>query len=121
MIIDTLTVPDMPWINEYSWHSRAANAQYASSGALIVEVAQRQVGRPIVLQDDMLTRATVNALVAHAEATPGEFGIKLGDGREFTVMWDFAAGPISAEPLQNETDPDSTSLLMGVTLRFMTI
>jgi len=37
------------------------------------------------------------------------------------VMWDFAAGPISAEPLQAETDPDNTSFLMGVTLRFMTI
>lgn len=121
MIIDTLTVPDMPWINEYSWHSRIAYTEYASSGAPIVEVSQRKAGRPIVLQDDMLTRATVNALVAHAEVTSGEFDITLGDGRSFTVMWDFAAGPISAEPLQNETDPDSTSLLIGVTLRFITI
>jgi hypothetical protein len=121
MIIDTITVPDMPWTNEYSYSSRVANSQYAGSGALLVEVAQRQAGRPIILQDDMLTRAQVDELVAHSELTPGNFTITLGDARVFTVMWDYSNPPITATPLIDETDPDQNSLLMAVTLRFITI
>lgn len=121
MIIDTITVPDMPWTNEYSYSSRVATTQYAGSGALLVEVAQKQAGRPIVLADDMLTRAQVNQLVAHSEATPTSFDITLGDGRTFTVMWDYSAAPITATPLMDEVDPDDASLLMAVTLRFLTV
>lgn len=120
MIIDTLTVPDMPWVNEYGYSSRVANIQYAGSGAMLVEVAQMQAGRPIVLQDDMLTRDIVNQLIDHAEATPGSFEITLGDLRTFTVMWDYSAAPITATPLMDEVDPDDDSLLMAVTLRFIT-
>ncbi|MEE2025027.1 hypothetical protein [Alkalimonas mucilaginosa] len=121
MIIDTITMPDMPWVNEYSWSSRVANTQYASSGALMVEVAQRQAGRSIVLQEDLITRELVNALVTHAEETPGEFQITLGDGRTFTVMWDYSNQPVAATPLQDEVDPDNDSYLMAVTLRFITV
>ncbi|MEW5683022.1 MAG: hypothetical protein AB1780_11625 [Pseudomonadota bacterium] len=121
MIIDTITVPDMPWTNEYSYSSRVASTQYAGSGALLVEVAQKQAGRPIVLQDDMLTRAEVNQLLAHSEATPGSFDITLGDGRSFTVMWDYSNAPVTATPLLDEVDPDNDSLLMAVTLRFITV
>lgn len=121
MIIDTITMPDMPWVNEYNWSSRVANTQYASSGALIVEIAQRQAGRSIVLQDDLLTRELVNELVSHAEETPGEFEITLGDGRSFSVMWDYSNQPVSATPLQDEVDPNNDSLLMAVTLRFITV
>lgn len=121
MIIDTITVPDMPWVNEYGYSSRVANTQYAGSGALLVEVAQKQAGRPIVLQDDMLTRAQVNQLVAHSEAIPTSFDITLGDGRTFNVMWDYSAAPITATPLMDEVDPDDASLLMAVTLRFITV
>ena len=121
MIIDTIIVPDMPWINEYSYSSRVANTQYAGSGALLVEVAKKQAGRPIVLADDMLTRAVVNELVTHSEATPGSFNITLADARTFTVMWDYSAAPITATPLMDEVDPDNASLLMAVTLRFITV
>ncbi|MCD1597861.1 hypothetical protein [Rheinheimera aquimaris] len=121
MMIDTINVPDMPWINEYSYSSRVAAKQYAGNGALLVEVAQKQAGRPIVLQDDLLTRAQVNELVAHSEATPGNFDITLGDGRSFTVMWDYDPAPITATPLLDEVDPDNNSLLMAVTFRFITV
>ncbi|WP_037054508.1 hypothetical protein [Rheinheimera baltica] len=121
MMIDTIPVPDMPWTNEYTWSSWVATTQYAGSGALLVEPAQKQAGRPIVLQEDLLTREVVNQLLAHSEATLGSFNITLGDARTFTVMWDYSAPPVTATPLLDEVDPDNNSLLMAVTLRFITV
>ena len=114
MMIDDINVPDMPWINEYAYSSRVANIEYAGSGAPLIEVAQKQAGRPIVLADDLLTRQQVNELLAHSEATPTGFIITLGDGRSFSVMWDYSAAPITATPLMDEVDPDDASLLMAV-------
>lgn len=111
----------MPWINEYNWSSWVMAKEYAGSGALLIEPAQKQAGRPIVLQDDLLTRAKVNELVAHSEAMPTSFDITLGDGRSFTVMWDYDTAPVTATPLLDEVDPDNNSLLMAVTLRFITV
>ncbi len=67
----TLTLPDdLLWADEHAWTPAVASTTYLITGALLVQSATRQAGRPITLvgPSDMawVTRATVAALHAWA-------------------------------------------------------
>jgi hypothetical protein len=71
-----LTLPDdLDWTDEYTWQQVEQSAEYALTGALVVESAAKQAGRPITLQgaDDRawISRATLDQLRAWA-STPGQ-------------------------------------------------
>lgn len=71
----TLTLPpDLDWTDEYAWAPVVQEANYSLTGALVVESATRQTGRPITLEGDddraWVTRATLDTLRAWA-AQPG--------------------------------------------------
>ncbi|MGD7412717.1 hypothetical protein ACQCRK_26175, partial [Ralstonia pseudosolanacearum] len=66
-----LALPDdLLWTDEHAWTPAVAAVSYLLTGALLVESAARQKGRPITLVGaaDMawVTRATVNTLYAWA-------------------------------------------------------
>lgn len=65
----TLTLPDdLDWVDEFTWQPVEQSAEYALTGALVVESAAKQSGRPITLEgaDDRawMTRATLAQLQA---------------------------------------------------------
>jgi len=87
-----LALPDdLLWADEHAWTPAVASMSYLVTGALLVQSAVRQAGRPITLAGaiDMawVTRATVATLHEWAgaplSASSGRFELTLADGRVF--------------------------------------
>ena len=98
---------DLLWTDEHAWTPAVASTSYLITGALLIQSATRQAGRPITLVGaaDMawVTRATVEQLHAWASipvgATTGRLALTLADGRPFTVAFRHAETPIESEPV----------------------
>ncbi len=119
---------DLLWADEHAWSPAVANASYLITGALLIQSATRQAGRPITLvgAPDMawVTRATVEQLrtwaaLAVSEAS-GRFELALADGRVFTVAFRHAETAIEAEPVMGIPARASTDFYR-LTLRFLEI
>ncbi len=124
-----LTLPDdLLWSDEHAWSPAVASVSYLITGALLVQSAVRQTGRPITLTGlaDMawVTRSVLGALYDWAalplsEAT-GRFELTLSDARVFAVGFRHADGAIEAEPVTGfpaRSDDD----FYRVTLKLMQI
>ncbi|QTD44968.1 hypothetical protein [Ottowia testudinis] len=104
----TLLLPDdLLWSDEHAWTPAVASTSYLITGALLIQSAARQAGRPITLVGpaDMawVTRATVEQLrlwaaVPVSNAT-GRFTLTLTDARSFTVAFRHTETTIEAEPV----------------------
>ncbi|QNM94898.1 hypothetical protein [Chitinimonas koreensis] len=115
--LDSLTLPDLVWLDEHDWRPVAQTETRSLSGALIVETGTMTGGRPITLAGAdnyaLTTRSVVDQLRAMA-AEPGRvLHLTLADGRAFDVL--FAADGIQARPLRlrvayQATDPYSLTL-----------
>jgi hypothetical protein len=124
-----LTLPDdLLWSDEHAWSPAVANASYLITGALLIQSATRQAGRPITLvgAPDMawVTRAAVEQLRAWAaipvDATAGRFQLTFADSRVFTVAFRHAETTIEAEPVLG-FPARSESDFYRLTLRLMEI
>jgi len=117
---------DLLWADEHAWSSAVASATYLLTGALLVQSATRQAGRPITLvgPPDMawVTRATVNQLhswaAAPLAASSGRFALTLRDARVFTVGFRHAETAIEAEPVLGFAAQADTDYYR-ITLRLM--
>ncbi len=98
---------DLLWTDEHAWSPAVTAVSYLLTGALLVQSATKQAGRPITLvgSADMawVTRATLNTLYAWAAAplaaSTGRFELMFRDGRVFTVAFRHADTAIDAEPV----------------------
>ncbi|ALF90945.1 hypothetical protein [Ralstonia solanacearum] len=120
-----LVLPDdLLWADEHAWTPAVAAVSYLLTGALLVESAARQKGRPITLVGaaDMawVSRTSVNRLYAWA-ADPGrQFELTLTDGRTFTVAFRHHETAIEAEPVMGFPARRDTDFYR-LTLRLMEI
>jgi hypothetical protein len=122
-----LTLPDdLLWTDEHAWTPAVASVSYLLTGALLVQSATRQAGRPITLVGavDMawVTRAVISTLYDWAAVPLGEssgrFELTFSDGRVFTVAFRHADTALEAEPVLGfpaRSDADFYRL----TLRFL--
>lgn len=118
-----VTLPgDLRWSDEFTWSPVARSQEYGLTGALIIDEASRQAGRPITLEAKnesagyiWLARSVVDALRALA-ATPGWTGtLTLEDARTFAVA--FRGDGVIAEPVRHITPPVANDpYLLTVTL-----
>ena len=98
LTLGALTLPQgLRWADEFDWSPLAQQAtEYSLTGALIVQQAVKQAGRPITLEGGRefawLTRTEVAALKALLDAGE-EMTLTLHDARTFTVL------PAGDEPL----------------------
>ncbi|MCA3253888.1 MAG: hypothetical protein ING49_19475 [Rubrivivax sp.] len=117
---------DLLWTDEHAWTPAVASMSYLVTGALLVQSAVRQAGRPITLAGaiDMawVTRATVAALYGWAVVplgvSSGRFELTLPDSRVFAVAFRHGETPVEAEPVAGfpaRSDDDFYRL----TLRFL--
>lgn len=118
--------PGCMWTDEFEWSPLETAKEYGLTGALIVDVAERQNGRPITLEasDEKgwlgMTRAKLKSLYALAAVPNATYPLILADGREFTVMFRPGEAPISARPLANrENPPDDWPYI--ITLRLIEV
>ena len=104
----SLTLPDdLLWSDEHSWSPAVSSVSYLLNGALLVQSALRQAGRPITLVGavDMawVTRAVVGQLHDWASeplsSTAGRFTLTLADGRALRVAFRHGETAIESEPV----------------------
>lgn len=125
MIIDSglnqIVLPDDFERTDAYYTGYVLSKQYAGSGALIIEMAQQQAGEPITLNSGnfWIKKSQVDALLAHAKLGLASFNITLPDETEHTVMWDYSAEAITAQPLRRETYPTADSNMVNVQLKFI--
>ena len=98
-----VTLPDaLSWADEYTYSPVQQTKTYTTTGALLIEEAARQTGRPITLEGEQdrtwCTRALVDQLRAWA-ATPGLVLSLLLRGTLRNVMFDHEKGALQGLPV----------------------
>ncbi|GAB4407152.1 MAG: hypothetical protein OHK0048_27190 [Rhodoferax sp.] len=119
---------DLLWADEHTWSPAVASTSYLITGALLIQSATRQAGRPITLvgAPDMawVTRATLERLRAWAAEpvsdTSGRFELAFIDGRVMTVAFRHQDTAIEAEPVLG-IPARSGNDFYRLTLRFLEI
>ena len=119
---------DLLWADEHAWSPAVASTSYLITGALLIQSATRQAGRPITLvgAPDMawVTRAAIEQLRAWAAipvgGNTGRFELTFADGRVFTVAFRHQEVAIEAEPVMGFPARASTDFYR-LTLRFLEI
>ena len=124
-----LALPDdLLWTDEHAWTPAVASVSYLLNGALLVQSATRQAGRPITLVGaaDMawVTRSVVSILYDWAtvplSSDGGRFELTLADARAFTVAFRHADTCVEAEPVKG-FPARSESDFYRLTLRLMAL
>lgn len=100
--LGTVQLPrGMVWIDELDYSPVQKELAHSTTGALLVDVATHQAGRPITLQaeDDAgwIPRSVLLDLHALALDATAQHQLQMADGRTFAVI--FAQDAISARPL----------------------
>lgn len=127
-ITDTTTTLDLPpdlfWADEFTWSPVEQSADFALDGAVIVQTATRQAGRPITLQSGSefawLRRDVLDQLRAWANNAGQELTLTIR-GAPRTVIFRHQDAPVieaemvlyHAAPTE-ETDYTATIRLMEV-------
>ncbi|WP_435105561.1 hypothetical protein [Arhodomonas sp. AD133] len=104
-----ITLPDnVHWPDEPAWTPTLRETTPTLTGATIVDVWQRQTGRPITLVGLWVPRSLVEQLWA-LEADPASepMTLTLPGGRSFSVLWrqESGAPAVQARPLWDDA-PD---------------
>ena len=112
--LSTVTLPQgLRWADEFDWTPVTQTTSYSLTGALIVEQAEKQAGRPITLVGGKewawLTRAEVASLKALLDAGDA-LTLTLHDNRTFAVR---PAGDtplkVTALPIVKDSGPANPS------------
>ncbi len=119
---------DLLWSDEHAWSPTVASTSYLITGALLIQSATRQAGRPITLvgAPDMawVTRATLEQLRAWAalaiSSATGRFLLTFSDGRSYAVAFRHSESAIEAEPVLGIPARADTDFYR-LTLRFLEI
>jgi len=119
---------DLLWSDEHAWTPAVASVSYLITGALLVQSATRQAGRPITLTGalDMawVPRSAIATLHDWAAVplaiSSGRFELTFVDARVFTVAFRHAETAVEAEPVLG-FPARSESDFYRLTLRLMEI
>lgn len=120
----SISIPDdLTWTDEFSWKPAVQSIERTLTGAMILQQAAKQGGRPITLTGDettgWVTRNIVEALYAAGEAA-GQAMVLTLRGVPHNVVADQENGLITASPVVDYSDPLSTDNY-AVTLRFLKV
>lgn len=126
LTVDTTTVnlnPDLFWEDEHNWHPVEQSAERTLTGDLIVQVAQRNAGRPITLrpEDDSSAATSLADLqqLRNWAAVPGQAMTLILRGVSRSVMFRHHDGlAIEARPWVHRSDVQTGDWYL-VTYRFM--
>lgn len=112
------------WTDEFGWQTVTQAVEYSLSGALIVDSATRQAGRPITLappdeETGLLTRPVLAQLQAWAD-TPGQALTLDLRGTPYSVLFRHQDGAIDGRAIAHPDHPEAGAYVLA-TLRFMEI
>lgn len=115
----------LDWTDEFGWSPVDQATTYSTTGALLVDVAVKQAGRPITLVGTetaaWIDRALCETLQAWAAVPGARLNLTLR-GQMYQVLFDHGAGGFSARPIHQLEDGEITSELLYLpTFRFITV
>ena len=115
----------LDWQDEFSWSPVDQATSYSTTGALLVDVALKQAGRPLTLigteTDAWITRALCSTLQAWAELPGIQLTLVLR-GQPRQVMFDHAKGGFTGKPVFKLQDGEQTlDQLYLPTFRFIEV
>lgn len=115
----------LDWQDEFSWSPVDQATSYSTTGALLVDVALKQAGRPLTLigteTDAWITRALCSTLQAWAELPGIQLTLVLR-GQPRQVMFDHAKGGFTGQPVFKLQDgEESNEQLYLPTFRFIEV
>lgn len=122
----TLDINDrLDWTDEFEWSPVDQASAYSTTGALLIDVAVKQSGRPITLVGTdtkaWIERTDCITLQTWAALPGAEFVLTLR-GITRNVIFDHAKGGFSAHPIWKLLDGEITSDLVYLpTFRFLEI
>lgn len=115
---------DLRWSNEFDWNPVEQSKQRTLTGGLVISVAARTIGRPIVLApEDDGSAWTPRAVLEQARAwaaVPGQQMTLSLRGVDHTVIFDHEAGALDARTVAHFNDVVSTDWY-HVSYRFMEV
>ena len=125
----TLALSDrLIWSDEYEWSAVAQSTVYSTNGAMLVDVAVMQAGRPITLDgtdtNAWLSRSTCDALHAWAAVPAAVFTLVLrGVSRQVIFAHDDSGrGGFDAQPVWRLLDSElSGDVMYRPTFKFLEI
>lgn len=92
---------DLIWEDEQAWTPFVQSVEWGLTGALILQVGEKQAGRPITLAGaadrGWIQQDTLDALRALLDTET--MTLTTPDGRTLSVIWDHNGPPISATPI----------------------
>lgn len=111
------------WADEFEWSPVEQGHEYTITGALVIDEAEKQAGRPITLTADRnhgwMTRAT--ALALQGLLTAGRTMTLNWHGTLKTVTWRHDDKPLQVEALRWVEPPHEPGDIVICTLRLMEI
>jgi len=123
--VTTIELPgDLFWSDEYGWAGATQSFTRSVSGALIIQSAAKQAGRPITLEPPQngawMTRADLALAQAWADTPDKQMTLTL-QGGNYSVMFRQDGGlPVEAKPVMFFADPQPDHYVTA-TFRFITI
>ncbi|WP_368921855.1 hypothetical protein [Comamonas aquatica] len=123
---ETVSLGDrLDWQDEFSWSPVDQATAYSTKGALLVDIAVKQAGRPITLVGTETVAWITRSLCAKLQSWADLPGIELTlvlRGQARTVMFDHANGGFAAQPVWKLLDGEHTnSTLYLPTFRFLEV
>jgi len=116
--LDNLLLSEhLVWTNEFDWSPVRQLQDRGLSGALVIQVAVKQAGRPIHLTG-VLSRAQVKALKALAASA--SVHVLTFNSADYNVRWDYEKTEISAKERVGYANPDDADYY-DVVLRFIEV
>ena len=113
----------MVWSDEFEWAPFESSGERSLTGAMLIDVAEKQAGRPITLtgSDDAgwMPLATLQALHALLATPLAIHTLTLADTRVYSVQFSPGAQAIETRPLGRPELPQSAHPHVA-TLRFIT-
>ena len=115
----------LDWQDEFGWSPVDQTTSYSTTGALLVDVALKQAGRPITLVGTetaaWISRALCSTLQAWAELPGIQLTLVLR-GQSRQVMFDHAKGGFTGQPVWKLQDGEqSDEQLYLPTFRFLEV
>ncbi len=113
------------WADEFAWSPVVQSTEYSTTGALLVDVAVKQAGRPITLEGKgtaaWINRALCMTLQTWAALPAAEFDLVLR-GVSRRVMFDHAKGGFDATSVWQIADGEQTPEQIFIpTFRFIQV
>ena len=103
----TLTLPDMLWEDEFTWQAVQGTLDYSGGGALIVQRATKQAGRPITLSGPFLSLSQVQTLFSWAGSATATLTLTLR-GTAYSVIFAPTGAALDARPLYEQATYEAT-------------